>query len=125
MPPRSHRRSDHPSAAVVPFDQSTEIRKTKTRPDPRRDDLKALAARIEERTGHRARVLSPSHSGTDTITSWVGNPHAPHRDQTVGCDLLDGEWWFTWPLSGSRTRGPASDLDGAVNALDNVLKVRM
>lgn len=43
----------------------------------------------------------------------------------IGCDLLDGAWWFTWPLTDAGTLGPAKDINGAVKVIDRVLAARM
>jgi hypothetical protein len=93
--------------------------------DPRRERLEALQTALQAATDLRVRVLSPSRSGTGTITLRVINPHAGHLAEDIGCDLLDGAWWFTWPLNDSGTLGPAEDIDGAVNAINHVLGLRM
>lgn len=94
--------------------------------DPRRERLEALAARVNAAAQLRARVVSPSRSGTGTGTTTVHvvNPAAAHLAEDIGCDLIEGAWWFTWPLNNSGTLGPADDLDGAVRVITHVLSAR-
>ncbi|MGH3387674.1 MAG: hypothetical protein ACRDOO_02205 [Actinomadura sp.] len=93
--------------------------------DIRHERLEALRDAIERTTDLRARLVSPAQSGTGTTTLHVTNLHAARLSEYIGCDLLDGAWWFTWPLTDSGALGPAEDLDAAVKVINHVLAPRM
>ncbi|MCW2898882.1 MAG: hypothetical protein JWO67_1147 [Streptosporangiaceae bacterium] len=93
--------------------------------DHRREHLERLAEAIEATTSLHPRMVAAHSSGIGATSLYVVNPAARHLSENVGCDLLDGEWWFTWALSTKGTLGPACDVDGAVRIIDRVLAARM
>ncbi|SEG73958.1 hypothetical protein SAMN04489712_110174 [Thermomonospora echinospora] len=51
----------------------------------------------------------------------VINAEMPRYGTEVGADFADGDWWYTWAVSGDRI-GPVGDAEGARNALVRALK---
>lgn len=115
----------HGDGHPQPADEPVEHDHPRPADDPRRRHLGNLGSEIEKKTELRARVVSPSRSGTGTTTLRVVNPYATHLYVDIGCDLLDREWWFTWDLSEDGTLGPATGLSGAVAVIDKVLMVKI
>ena len=93
--------------------------------DHRREHLKRLAEGIEAETSLRPRVVAAHGSDIGITSLHVVNPAARDLSEDIGCDLLDGEWWFTWALSTNGTLGPVHDVDGAVRIINRVLAARM
>jgi hypothetical protein len=109
-------RGDHSSSAPMAQRPASDLR---------HKCLEALRDAIENTTDLRARLVPPASSGTGTTTLHVTNPHAAQFSENVGCDLLDGAWWFTWPLTDAGTLGPAEDINSAVKVINHVLAARM
>jgi hypothetical protein len=88
--------------------------------DPRRTHLERLAEAVGTATDLNTRLLQPSRS--DPVVLRVTNRTAPALSEEIGCDMVEGEWWYVW--SWNNTIGPAGDPDSAAHTIQRVLLTR-